>query len=124
MARQKRIVERKPIISRTVERIAIASLAAIATRGSSESIALVAITIFVILVSIEELGRSWIWDAQWLGDQLEVSDFGGLTISSVVNESGVALGLEVEHVVRLLVRLTSRGARFCSDGVIITFRDK
>jgi hypothetical protein len=64
MARQKRIVERKPIISRTVERIAIASLAAIATRGSSESIALVAITIFVILVSIEELGRSWIWDGK------------------------------------------------------------
>ena len=61
MARRKRKPIVKPTIPRTIERIAIAALAAIATRGSEKSIAVVAITIFLCLVFIEELGRRWVW---------------------------------------------------------------
>jgi hypothetical protein len=46
---------------RTIERIAIAALAAIAARGSGESLATAAIAVFIIVVVIEELGRNWIW---------------------------------------------------------------
>jgi len=61
MARRTRKPVTQSAIPRTIERIAIAALAAIATRGSSESIALVAITIFVVVVIVEELGRRWVW---------------------------------------------------------------
>jgi hypothetical protein len=46
---------------RTIERIAIAAIAAIATSGGREGIAAAAITIFVVVVVIEELGRRWVW---------------------------------------------------------------
>jgi hypothetical protein len=49
---------------RTVERVAIATLAAIATRGTTESVAYAAITIFVIVVIVEEFSRGWIWVAK------------------------------------------------------------
>ena len=59
---------RKPVnqsrIPRTIERMAIAALAAIATRGSGKSIAFVAVTIFIILVVIEEFDRRWIWQGE------------------------------------------------------------
>ena len=61
MARRKRKPTSNPIIPRTIERIAIAALAAIASRGSEKSIAVVAITIFLCLVFLEELGRRWVW---------------------------------------------------------------
>jgi hypothetical protein len=61
MARPKRKPATKTIVPRTVERIAIAALAAVATRGSGESIAFAAITIFVVVVIVEELSRRWVW---------------------------------------------------------------
>lgn len=61
MARRKRNAISESTIPRTIERIAIAALAAIATRGSEKSIAVVAVTIFLCLVLIEELGRRWVW---------------------------------------------------------------
>lgn len=61
MARPKRKPATKTIVPRTVERIAIAALAAVATRGSGESIAFAAVSIFVIVVIVEELSRRWVW---------------------------------------------------------------
>lgn len=61
MARPKRKTQLEHHIPRTVERIAIAALAAIAARGSGQSLALAAITIFIIVVVVEELGRHWVW---------------------------------------------------------------
>lgn len=61
MARRKRHPFFTPTIDRTIERVAIAALAAIATRGEGVSVALAAITIFVIVAVGEELGRGWVW---------------------------------------------------------------
>lgn len=61
MAGRKRKSQPAPNITRTLERVAIAALAAIAARGSGESLALSAVAIFAIVVIIEELGRRWIW---------------------------------------------------------------
>lgn len=57
MARRKRTAYFTPTLGRTIERIALAALAAIATRGEGESVALAALTIFVIVAVGEELGR-------------------------------------------------------------------
>src|SRR5688572_30030339 len=64
MGEQKRKSIITPTISRTLERVAIASIAAIATRGSSQSITIVALTIFIILVGLEEYGRYRFWKGQ------------------------------------------------------------
>lgn len=64
MARQRRKSQYTRIGARTIERIAIAAIAAIATRGSSENIAFATVTIFVILVIIEEFDRTWIWQGK------------------------------------------------------------
>ena len=64
MARRKRKPQYTPSAGRTIERIAIAALAAIATRGSGKSIAFVAVTIFIILVVIEEFDRRWFWQGK------------------------------------------------------------
>lgn len=50
-----------PALDRTLERVAIAALAAIATRGEGVTVAYSAITIFVIVAVGEELGRGWVW---------------------------------------------------------------
>jgi len=64
MARPKRTALLKPTISRTLERVGIAALAAIATSGSSKGVAVSALTIFIIVVVVEELGRRWIWQGK------------------------------------------------------------
>ena len=61
MAGRKRTHRAANFLDRTIERVAIAALAAVAARGSGESLAFVAVTIFVLVVVIEELGRSWSW---------------------------------------------------------------
>lgn len=61
MARPRRTSLTASNLDRTVERVAIAALAALATRASSQSIAFHAVTIFVIVVVVEEFGRRWIW---------------------------------------------------------------
>lgn len=61
MARQRRKPFFTPAFDRTMERVAIAALAAIATRGEGVSVAFAAITIFVIVAVGEELGRGWVW---------------------------------------------------------------
>lgn len=61
MAKPRRHPFFTPTLDRTIERVALAALAAIATRGQGESVALAAITIFVIVAVGEELGRGWIW---------------------------------------------------------------
>ena len=61
MARPKRKPATRATVSRTFERIAIAAIAAIATRARGESVAFATITIFVIVVVIEELSRRWVW---------------------------------------------------------------
>lgn len=49
-----------PTVNRTLERVAIAALAALATRGDGHSVAIVALTIFVVVAVVEELGRGWV----------------------------------------------------------------
>jgi hypothetical protein len=61
MARPRRSAYFTPTISRTLERIIIAGFAALAARGSSESIAISAISIFVVVAVVEELGRGFMW---------------------------------------------------------------
>lgn len=61
MARPKWASRTSDILDRMVERVAIAALAAIAARGSGESLAALAVTIFIIVVIVEEFGRSWFW---------------------------------------------------------------
>lgn len=64
MAGQKRKPQHTGNTPRTIERIAIAAIAAIAARTSGESLAVHAVTIFVIVVVIEELGRRWFFCGQ------------------------------------------------------------
>jgi hypothetical protein len=61
MARPKRKTQPRKTVPRTIERIAIATIAAIATSGGREGIALAAVTIFLVVVVVEELGKRWIW---------------------------------------------------------------
>ena len=61
MAKPKRHTQHRRPPSRTIERIAIAALAAIAARGSGESLAVAAVAVFLIVAGIEELGRRWFW---------------------------------------------------------------
>lgn len=61
MARPKRATQTANSVGRTIERVAIAALAAIVAHGSSESVALTALAIFIIVVVVEELGRRWFW---------------------------------------------------------------
>ncbi len=64
MARPRRITQTASILDRTVERVAIAALAAVAARGSGESLAFSVVTIFIIVVAIEEFGRLWVWQGK------------------------------------------------------------
>ena len=59
MAGRKRITKNTTTFQRTIERVAIAALAAVAMRGEGGSVALAAVTIFVLMVVGEELGRAW-----------------------------------------------------------------
>lgn len=45
--------------TRWIERVAIAALAALATQGSNTRTAIAAVTIFLVVVIVEELGRRW-----------------------------------------------------------------
>mgnify|MGYP006992579050 CR=1 FL=1 len=47
-------------ISRALERVAIAALAAIATGRETEGVVLTAFTIFIVMAAFEESGRYWI----------------------------------------------------------------
>jgi|WetSurMetagenome_2_1015567.scaffolds.fasta_scaffold04056_12 hypothetical protein len=60
MAGRKRAAYFTPSIGRTIERVAIAALAALATRGEGGNVALAAITIFVIVAIGEEIGRGFV----------------------------------------------------------------
>lgn len=61
MARPKRTTQTTNSVGRTIERVAIATLAAIVTQGSDASIAVSAVVIFLCVVIVEELGRRWVW---------------------------------------------------------------
>lgn len=50
-----------PSVGRTIERVAIAALAALAARGEGESLALAVVSIFCIIAVGEELGRGVLW---------------------------------------------------------------
>lgn len=58
----------------------------------------------------------------WLSALLESSEFVALEISLVIHDAGEELALDRETVLRYLVRQTSAGSEFRSDGHIITFR--
>lgn len=60
--------------------------------------------------------------AMWLSALLESCDFGAVEITLVVRSAGEELALDRETVLRYLVRQTSAGSEFRSDGHIITFR--
>jgi len=60
MARQKRITQFTYTLTRTLERVAIAALAAVAASGEKAGVAGVALTIFVVMVVVEESSRHWI----------------------------------------------------------------
>lgn len=128
MARRRRHPFFTPTLDRTIERVAIAALAAIATRGEGVSVTLAAITIFVIVAVGEELGAVGFGTAKeyhfvtWLSALLESSEFVALEISLVIHDAGEELALDRETVLRYLVRQTSAGSEFRSDGHIITFR--
>jgi len=62
MAGRKRTAYFAPTVGRTIERVAIAAIAAIAARGSGDSVALAAVAIFVVIAVFEELGRGIFWD--------------------------------------------------------------
>lgn len=49
-----------PTVTRTIERVAIAALAAIATKGEVGGVVVAALTIFIVIAVIEELGRGWV----------------------------------------------------------------
>jgi len=61
MARSKRDSFFTPTWGRTIERVAIATLAALATRDKNIDFTLAAIAIFAIVAVGEEVGRGWIW---------------------------------------------------------------
>lgn len=52
------------IYSRTFERVTIAVLATLAARGNETSVAITVGAIFIILVVVEEFGRTWIWEGK------------------------------------------------------------
>lgn len=58
----------------------------------------------------------------WLSALLETCDFGAAEITLVVRSASEDLALDRETVLRYLVRQTSAGSEFRSDGHIITFR--
>lgn len=60
MAGRKREPYFTPTLGRTIERIALAALAALATRGEGVSVAVAALTIFVIVAVGEEIGRGFV----------------------------------------------------------------
>ncbi len=61
--------------------------------------------------------------ALWLTRKLEDEPFENLALAWVLENAGVALGIDDEQVRRYLIQHTARGARFKSDGELITFRD-
>ena len=117
-----------PSIDRTIERVAIAALAAIATRGEGVSVTFAAITIFVVVAIGEELGAVGFGRAKefhfetWLSRQLESCAFGSFEVREAVRSAGADLVLEDEEVLRLLIRATRSRGKFKSDGEIITLR--
>lgn len=61
MGRRRRQHQHQSQTPRWVERVAIAALAALATGNGTKGATVAAVTIFFIVVIIEELGRRWIW---------------------------------------------------------------
>ena len=69
--------------------MAIAALAAIATRGEGVSVALAAITIFVIVAVGEELGRGWVWHGKRVTlRDVALGTVGELRIRGIRNKPG------------------------------------
>jgi len=58
----------------------------------------------------------------WLRRNLEVAEFGALTLGEVKSGARLELELDDDHLLRYLLRHTSPGAEFRSDGDVITFR--
>lgn len=93
MAGRKRTAYFAPTVGRTIERVAIASIAAIAARGSGDSVAISAVAIFVVIAVFEELGRGIFWD----GARITVRDlaykfFAQRAIQHVQHRAGVGSG--------------------------------
>lgn len=61
MGRRRRQSQHAVNAPRWVERVAIAALAALATGGGTKGAATTALTIFLVVVAIEELGKRWTW---------------------------------------------------------------
>lgn len=104
MAGRKRKSQPAPNNTRTLERVAIAALAAIAARGSGESLALSAVAIFAIVVIIEELGRRWIW----YGKSVTLRDVALSTIGDIRLQRARALARRKRS--RRRARLRPRGS--------------
>jgi hypothetical protein len=60
----------------------------------------------------------------WLTKLILTADFQALGLARVIDGAENELGLPREMIVRLLVIVTSTRSKFCSDGVIVTLRDK
>jgi hypothetical protein len=58
----------------------------------------------------------------WLSLRLENCDFNVMSVAAVVESAGVELGLDRWEVVRLLLKVTHRIARFKSEGGMVSFR--
>lgn len=77
-----------PTITRTLERVAIAALAAIATRGHDEGGVAAALIIFVIVAVVEELGRGWVAHGKRIS--LRELAYGGIADRSLRSHGGGA----------------------------------
>lgn len=58
----------------------------------------------------------------WLSRLLENSAFNALELGAVIQGASADLVLDAVEVLRLMVKVTRRTARFKSDGELITFR--
>lgn len=64
MARRKWKASTARVFDRTVERVAIATIAAITARASEGHVAITAAFIFLVVVGVEELGKRITWDGR------------------------------------------------------------
>jgi len=58
----------------------------------------------------------------WMSARLREAEFGVLTLREAISDVEKDLGLNSEVIKRLLIKHTSLGAEFCSDGQFITLR--
>jgi len=58
----------------------------------------------------------------WLSRQLETCAFNALELELVISSARGDLALDLDEVMRLLIRVTRSGGAFKSDGELITFR--